>query len=122
MSSRLYLSAEMDLSRIMDFDDAVRYIEGRIPVSAVNDIYRLILKGEASFDIDIRLFESRLSKYFYCLNVHDSTTVRGDMWALCKDESLKGYFMRSIKARNDGATKRRTAQCSNPRRFSDLPR
>lgn len=94
--------------RILDVDvtgqpprDAV---ERALPGGTENDLYRVRLTGETGeAGADPLALETALSGRFYALEVRDHTRVAQDIWARAGEDSLRGLFLRELRARWDAA-------------------
>lgn len=79
-------------------------VEAALPGDTANDLYRILLTGEAGEGgADVRALETALSGNFYALEVRDRTRVAADVWARAGEDSLRGLFLRELRARWDAA-------------------
>lgn len=79
-------------------------VEAALPGDTANDLYRILLTGEAGEGgADVRALETALSGNFYALEVRDHTRVAADVWARAGEDSLRGLFLRELRARWDAA-------------------
>ena len=79
-------------------------VEAALPPDTERDLYRLILTGETGeAGVDTASLERALSGRFYALELRDETTVRTDVWARMEEETLRGLFLRRMRARLDSA-------------------
>ena len=79
----------------------------RIPTAALpedtqNDIYRVILTGEAA-PVDLPALQAALAPRFYAVAVRDETRPRKDLWQDAADDTLRGLFLQALKAQYDAA-------------------
>lgn len=79
-------------------------VEAALPQETGNDLYRVRLTGETGEGgADARALETALSGRFYALEVRDHTRVAADVWARAGEDSLRGLFLRELRARWDAA-------------------
>ncbi len=83
--------------------DAAAAIEAAIPPDAARDIYRIYLEGEAEAP-DCRALCRRFAPRFFGLTVRDHTRPPVDLWASAGEDTLKGLYLRALKARYDRET------------------
>jgi exonuclease SbcD len=82
-----------------------------LPANTENDIYRIILTGEAEAP-DLPAIYRSLQGWFYSLSLRDETTPPVDLWAGAGEDTLKGLFLQALKKQYDaaeGAERRRFA-------------
>ena len=77
-------------------------LEAALPEDTAGDLYRIRLTGEAA-EADPRALETALSGRFYALEVRDCTQVAEDVWNRAGEDSLRGLFLRELRARRDAA-------------------
>lgn len=81
--------------------DALR---AQLPPSTARDIYRVIFTGETDErGIDLAAVEEELSPDFFHLELRDETRIGEDTWARADEDSLRGLFLRELKAKRDAA-------------------
>ena len=79
-------------------------VEAALPPDTANDLYRVLLTGEAGEGgADAKTLETALSGRFYALEVRDRTRVAADVWARAGEDSLRGLFLRELRAKWDAA-------------------
>ncbi len=88
-------------------------VTGRSPREAVEDalsgdmadgLYRILLTGETGEGgADARALETALAGRFYALEVRDHTRVASDVWARAGEDSLRGLFLRELRAKWEAA-------------------
>ena len=61
------------------------------------DVRRVILEGEIE-SIDVKALLNKYEKNFYNLTILDRTTPPVDLWEGLEEDSLKGIFLRKLKA------------------------
>ena len=78
--------------------------EAALPGDTAEDLYRLRLTGESGEGgADARALETALAGRFYALEVQDHTRVAADVWARAGEDSLRGLFLRELRAKWDAA-------------------
>lgn len=83
-------------------DDALAAVRAALPDGHEADCYRILLTGESD-GVDIAALEADLSPEFFGLSVRDCTVPRKALWADAEDDTLRGQFLRILKAEYDGA-------------------
>lgn len=83
-------------------DDPAAAIEAALPPETVQDIYRIDLTGEAD-PIDLPALETRFAPRFFGLSLRDKTLPRRELWAAQGEDTLRGRFLRALKARYNAA-------------------
>ncbi len=79
-------------------------VEAALPADTANDLYRIRLTGETGEGgADVGALETALSDRFYALEVRDRTRVAADVWARAGEDSLRGLFLRELRARWEAA-------------------
>ena len=79
-------------------------VEEALPAHTADDLYRIRLTGEAGEGgADAKALETALAGRFYALEVRDCTRVAADVWARAGEDSLRGLFLRELRARWDAA-------------------
>lgn len=79
-------------------------LEAALPPDTAEDLYRVLLTGEAEEGgADAKALETALSGRFYALEVRDHTRVAADVWARAGEDSLRGLFLRELRAKWDAA-------------------
>jgi len=95
LGKRRYMIVEADLS--------AGDIESYIPADSKDHICRLVLCGEQDEAPDTQAIAKRLSDRFFALQVIDRTSLRRDIWESSSQDSLRGLFLRKMRAMYDGA-------------------
>ena len=81
--------------------DALR---ASLPDSTARDIYRVVFTGETDErGIDLKSLEERFAPDFFRLELRDETRVGEDVWARAQEDSLRGLFLRELRAKLDAA-------------------
>lgn len=83
--------------------DVLGDIESVLPKDTKNDIYRIILRGEAEQAPDIDALTRALEGRFFALQLRDETVLRRDVWAGAGDDNLRGRFLMRLKEAYDSA-------------------
>ncbi len=91
-----------EILRVAAGDDALGAIEAALPGQTQDDIYRVILTGEAA-PVDVRALYQALAPRFFGLTLRDETTPKRDLWAGCGGDTLRGLFLRTLKQAYDAA-------------------
>ncbi len=89
--------------QVLDFDISGGWSEVKIPSGASRDIYRLILTGETDAAPDVGKLYELLRSRFYSLQIVDRTKLKRDIWEGCAQDTLRGLFLRRMRARYDAA-------------------
>ena len=82
---------------------ALQAIEKLLPSDTAQDIYRIILTGEADSPVDTAELTEALADRFFSLTVRDETVPRRDVWDNMDSNTLKGLFLRKMRARYEKA-------------------
>lgn len=96
---RQYRIESVDVTGKMP-DEAVSYID--VP-SPGRDICRIVLTGEYDGDIDVSAVSAAVSDKFFHVELRDETRPTRDLWAEAGDDTLKGLFVRRMRAKYDEA-------------------
>lgn len=88
-----------EILRVEAGDDPLAAIEAALPPDTRDDIYRVILTGQAE-PPNLKKLEDALAERFYSLTLRDETTLPRDLWAEADGDSLKGLFLKTLKARH----------------------
>ena len=81
--------------------DALREAE---PETAASDLYRVVFTGETDErGVDIKQIQERFAPDFFHLELRDETRIRRDVWARAEEDSLRGLFLRELRAKYDAA-------------------
>ena len=79
-------------------------VEAALPAETDQDLYRILLTGETSEGgVDAAALTEALAGRFYALEVRDHTRMAEDIWARAGEDSLRGLFLRELRARWDAA-------------------
>lgn len=83
-------------------EDPLTAIQLKLPADTAKDVYRIVLKGESA-GVDLSALQTALSPRFFGLELQDKTVPPVDLWAAAGEETLKGAFLRLLKAKYDAA-------------------
>lgn len=91
---------EIDISNYKTISEINKNIISKL--KSKNDIYRIILVGDISYDLEINDYDikSYLNDYYF-VDVKNKTQRKIDISKYQNDLSLKGEFVRSVYYRND---------------------
>lgn len=95
LAKRKYGILTVDLSAS---EDAEQTVLEKIPQSG-QDIYRIVLDGEYSGKIDTGKILDAVATKFYHVTMKDITRLRRDIWAQAEEDTLKGLFLRKMRAK-----------------------
>lgn len=89
----------------VEFDgkEPLAAVTDRLTIDTQNDIYRIILRGEADEAPDINALRHALESSFYSLQLRDETVLRRDIWEKAGEDSLRGQFLQRLRAAYDKA-------------------
>ncbi len=92
---------------ILDVDvsgkNAEEALKKALPADAENNIFRLILRGEVDTSPDLAALERALSPLCFGLQLRDRTEPLRDLWAMAEEDTLKGLFLRRMRAKLEAA-------------------
>ncbi len=79
-------------------------IRAALPGDTTRDLYRIILQGETDEQgIDLNALKQIFSPDFYSLDLRDETRMAQDIWARAEEDSLRGLFLRELRAKYQAA-------------------
>lgn len=79
-------------------------LERVMPESAERDICRIVFTGAADGrGVDLPALENAYREKFYSLELRDKTRPAQSVWAKAGEDTLRGLFLREMKARYDAA-------------------
>ncbi|MFR5762071.1 MAG: hypothetical protein ACLUFI_11140 [Oscillospiraceae bacterium] len=91
-------------------DDALAAVKAALPERTQDDIYRVILTGEAA-PVDLPALQAALAPRFYAVAVRDETRPRKDLWQDAADDSCAAC---SCRCSRRSMTPRRTTPRAAP--------
>lgn len=100
LAQRRYVTMDVDVSGSGDIASAVL---SAVPPDAAEDIYRITLRGEWSEKPRAEELARQLDGSFWQLEIRDATSLKKDLWAYAAEDTLKGNFLRILKAKYDAA-------------------
>ena len=74
-----------------------------LPDDTVRDIYRITLTGECDESPDLAALQAALGELFFELRLRDETHPRASLWECAGEDSLRGLFLKKLRARYDAA-------------------
>ncbi len=74
-----------------------------LPENTENDVYRIILRGEAEEPPQPGAVTAALENKFFSLQVRDETVLKRDVWQGAGEDNLRGRFLSRLKAALDAA-------------------
>ena len=83
-------------------DDALTSVSAALPADTQDDCYRILLTGESDA-IDLPALEAALAPRLYSLSLRDCTVPKQALWAAAGEDTLRGHFLRDLKAQYDHA-------------------
>ena len=99
IASRRYEQLKVDVTGA----DPLLAIHTRLPDDTVRDVYRVVLTGETETVPDLRRLYQNLCEMFFELQLRDGTRLRRDLWECAGEDSLRGIFLKKLRARYDAA-------------------
>ena len=75
-------------------------VEAALPPDTAQDLYRILLTGETGESgVDVSALTESLADRFYALEVRDHTRMAEDVWQRAEEDSLRGLFLRELRAK-----------------------
>lgn len=75
-------------------------VESALPEDTARDLYRILLTGETDEGgVDLPALREALADRFYVLDLQDHTRLGEDVWSRENEASLRGLFLRRMRAR-----------------------
>jgi exonuclease SbcD len=99
LPGRRYVDRQLDLT---GKPDAAAALEEILPADGSKDICRITLTGEAE-GIDLPALTQRLESCFFHAVLRDRTRPVRDIWAGLEEDTLRGVFLRKLRAAYDTA-------------------
>lgn len=79
-------------------------LRAALPEDTARDLYRVIFTGETDErGVDERAVMERFGPEFFHLELRDKTRIGEDVWARAAEDSLRGAFLRELRANYDHA-------------------
>lgn len=95
-------SRKYEILSIEVTDEPLVAVRAALPENCADDCYRLILTGESD-GIDVSALEDSLRREFFSLEIRDRTLPKQELWSAVADDTLRGHFLRELKAQYDQA-------------------
>ncbi len=84
--------------------DPLQAVEAALPPDTTPHLYRILLTGETGeAGISLPALQEALSPRFFSLELQDHTRMAEDVWSRCREDSLRGEFLRELRRRWDAA-------------------
>lgn len=77
-----------------------------------NDIIKLKLSIPGDVNVSPDILEKSLNDYFFNLSLELNKHVQYDIWSLCGDNTLSGFYMNRLRQIYDNATNRHDKECA----------
>ena len=74
-----------------------------LPEDSPRHIYRILLRGEARRAPNVPALRAALEGMTFALELRDETRLRRDLWERAGEDTLRGLFLASLRARYDAA-------------------
>ena len=84
--------------------DPLLAVHTSLPDETVRDVFRIVLTGETDESPDLTRLHAALSELFFELQLRDETRPRGSLWERAGDDTLRGLFLKKLRARYDAAS------------------
>ena len=78
--------------------DALHAALSALPADAARHIFRVVLTGECSRRPDLEKLQHALEERVFALSFRDRTVLHRDIWECCSEDSLRGLFLRRLRA------------------------
>ena len=93
-------------------------LQAVMPETAASDLCRVIFTGGTDErGVDITSIQERFAPDFFHLELRDETHIREDIWARAQEDSLRGLFLRELRAKYDAADAGERARLEKAVRF-----
>lgn len=83
--------------------DVISDVLAALPDNTANDVYRIVLRGEAAEPPQPDALCTALEDKFFSLQVRDETVLKRDAWQSAGEDNLRGQFLARLKAAFDAA-------------------
>ena len=83
--------------------DPLEAVTAALPAATERDIYRIILTGTTETPVRTEQLYEQLAERFYHLELRDRTGMKTALWDRCGEDSLRGLFLRRLRAQYDDA-------------------
>ena len=79
-------------------------IEAALPEDTARHLYRILLTGETGESgVNAAALQETLADRFYLLDIRDHTRMAEDIWARAEEDSLRGLFLKNLRAKWNAA-------------------
>ena len=79
-------------------------VEAALPADTAQHLYRILLTGETGEGgVDAAALTETLADRFYALEIRDHTRMAEDVWKRAEEDSLRGLFLRELRAKWNAA-------------------
>jgi len=112
-AARRYQILRVDVSEL----PALTAVEHALPGDTNNDVYRIILTGETEEELSESELTAALADRFYALEVRDHTRIKQDIWSGAGEDSLRGLFLKKLRAQYEAASPEERPQVERAVRF-----
>ena len=92
-----------DLSVNITGVDPLIAIHSQLGDDTGRDVYRITLTGELDAPPDLNRLQLNLCDMFYALQLRDQTRLKESVWERAGDDSLRGLFLKKLRAAHDAA-------------------
>ncbi len=99
IAARQYELLTVDVTGV----DPLLAVITQLPDDTVKDVYRIVLTGETESAPDLKKLYANLSEMFFELQLRDETRLRRSVWERAGEDSLRGIFLKALRARYDAA-------------------
>ena len=83
--------------------DPLLAVHTLLPDETVRDVYRITLTGETEESPDLNRLRLNLEELFFALQLRDETRPREALWDRAGDDTLRGLFLKKLKAQYESA-------------------
>lgn len=84
--------------------DPLLAVHSQLSDDTAKDIYRIILSGEVDSPPDLTRLQQNLDELFYALQLRDETRLRQNVWDKAGEDSLRGLFLKKLRAAAETAS------------------
>ena len=88
---------------VVTLDASAGDFESRLPDSGGRDICRLVLTGESEKSPSLTRITGIMERRFFAFELRNMTTVCRDIWEKAEQDTLRGLFLRRMRALYDAA-------------------
>ena len=99
LGGRRYESISVDVTG----RDALAAVRTELPPGAAQHIFRITLTGECDRAPNLTQLRAALEGHVFAMQLRDETRLKRDVWALAGEDTLRGLFLKSLRAEYDAA-------------------